>query len=326
MHREEVFKYFKMKEISYLPTTFYMQLFWVFAVLAIGSQALQYYFRSYLLAFFTGLTYMVVGGYGHQFIHNPVYFRKHAYLCLDWIGLWSYTYMLDHIAIHHIYTNTIPDNHFVGTDPFLSVNPLLKRPYWRRLVNWPLSAIVVSVGIWGNYINNITRLVKGTEPFHWSIFLFPINYALNCLLVQDVWLGLGLAATSTVTVSFWYFTIALMNHNQEENWNMEKLTAAAQSAKNNGGWAEMQLVTSSDIGYNYGFLGSMICLWLNYHTVHHLLPTVDMSHHAEAQKILTRVSTKHGIGYSYKSFWTMYWDMLETFSVARAFDAMAESG
>merc|ERR1719486_1846313 len=129
-----------------------------------------------------------------------------------------------------------------------------------------------------------------------GILLFPANYLLTCILVQDLSFGLTLSAVSTMTVSFWYFTIALMNHNQEENWNMEKLTAASQSAKKNGGWAEMQLVTSSDIGYNYGFLGSMACLWLNYHTVHHLLPTVDMSHHAEAQKILIRVSTKHGIG------------------------------
>ena len=140
-----------------------------------------------------------------------------------------------------------------------------------------------------------------------------------CVIVQDILLGVSLCAISTVTCSVWYFTIALMNHNQEENWDME------QYKKNSKlGWAEMQLVTSSDIGYNYGFIGSMLCLWLNYHTVHHLLPTVDMSHHREAQSILLQVSKKHGIPYYYKSFWEMYWNMLETFSIPRAIQVMME--
>merc|ERR1719295_2460367 len=132
-------------------------LFWVFAFLTITSQLLQYYCRSYLLALFTGICYAVIGGYGHQFIHNPVHFRKYAYLCLDWIGLWSYTYMTDHIAIHHIFTNTIPDNHFDGTDPFLIVNPLVNKAYLRKLANFPLAIFVVTVGVYGNYIDNLTR-------------------------------------------------------------------------------------------------------------------------------------------------------------------------
>eukprot|EP00485_Elphidium_margaritaceum_P007586 CAMPEP_0202696188 /NCGR_PEP_ID=MMETSP1385-20130828/9501_1 /ASSEMBLY_ACC=CAM_ASM_000861 /TAXON_ID=933848 /ORGANISM="Elphidium margaritaceum" /LENGTH=492 /DNA_ID=CAMNT_0049352301 /DNA_START=100 /DNA_END=1578 /DNA_ORIENTATION=- len=323
--RDEVYKHFKQHNIDYYPTTFYMSFWWATAIALLASQALQYYFRSYLLAVFTGLCYLVLGGYGHQFIHNPVKFRHYAYLSLDWMGLYSYTYMMDHIAVHHIYTNTIPDNHFAGTDPFLYVNPFMPRNACRKSFNFVLSNLTVALGIFGNYIINWVNIVAGREHFYWCIFLFPLNYALMCILVGDVSLGLKLSMMPTMLCSWWYFTIALMNHNQSENWNMAKLTAAAQSNTKNGGWAEMQLVTSSDIGYNYGFVGSMMCLWLNYHTVHHLLPTVDMSHHKDAQQILNRVAAKHGLAYSYKPVSEMYWDMLSTFSVAKALTVMMDN-
>ena len=322
--REEIFKYFKKNNIPYYPTAFYMNAFWFVAFLSLFSQFMQMYCKSYLLAIFTGLTHLVLGGYGHQFIHNPVMFRKHAYLCLDWMGLYSYTYMVDHVAVHHVYTNTIPDNHFDGTDPFVYVNPFIPRSQWRKLFNFMLANITVSVGIYGNYLNNVMLILTGKEPLYPCMFLFPANYALTCWLVGDIMLGIKLCAVSTVLASWWYFNIALMNHNQAENWNMDKLTKAARENAKNGGWAEMQMVTSTDIGYNYGYIGSMLCLWLNYHTVHHLMPTVDMSHHREAQRILERVSAKHGIAYQYKDVWTMYWDMLSTFSVARALEVMME--
>eukprot|EP00484_Ammonia_sp_Unknown_P008454 CAMPEP_0197072612 /NCGR_PEP_ID=MMETSP1384-20130603/210186_1 /TAXON_ID=29189 /ORGANISM="Ammonia sp." /LENGTH=491 /DNA_ID=CAMNT_0042511433 /DNA_START=88 /DNA_END=1563 /DNA_ORIENTATION=+ len=322
--REEIYKYFKKNKLSYYPTTGYMVFWWMTLICSFCLQYLQSYYKSYLLAIATSCCHLVLGGYGHQFIHNPVYFRKYAYLCLDWIGLYSYTYMVDHIAIHHIYTNTIPDNHFDGTDPFVYVNPLVRRARWRKALNWVMATLSVAFGIFGNYIINIVLMVTGKEPFYWCIFIYPMRYVWMTFLVGDVVLACKLTAVSTVFCSTWYFTIALMNHNQAENWDMHKLTSAAKSNKENGGWAEMQLVTSSDIGYNYGFLGSMMCLWLNYHTVHHLLPTVDMSHHREAQRILNRVAAKHGLCYSYKPAWQMYCDMLKTFSMARALTVMCE--
>lgn len=322
--RQEIYKYFKKNNIDYYPTKFYMNLFWIIVGLSFFLQFLQYYYKSYFIAIMIGCTYLILGGYGHQFIHNPVHFRKHAYIALDWIGLYSYTYMVDHIAIHHIYTNTIPDNHFDGTDPFLYVNPLIPRPWWRKIFNFFLAQITIASGIYGNYLINWVFILTGKEPFYSNIFIFPCNYILTCIIVQDIKLGLLLSMTSTIFCSTWYFTIALMNHNQSENWNMDKLTKTSKSDKLNGSWAEMQLVTSSDIGYNYGFIGSMLCLWLNYHTVHHLLPTVDMSHHKQAQTILNKIAKKYGYQYHYKSAWTMYWDMLETFSVPRALNVMCE--
>lgn len=362
--RQETHKYFKAHQMNYTPTNVYWVVFYLTTAAMFISQFAQYHYKSYTLALFTGFLQGVLGGFGHQFIHNPVRFRNYAYVCLDWVGLWSYQFMVDHIAIHHIYTNTIPDNHFVGTDPFVLVNPLESRKIWKRTIQklalaigfglqfvhyaifreiwissfslwFPIFAVVFefetvykmcvtamaviscSMGIFGNYAHCVGCILSGSDPFTWSIFLFPMNVCLQCVIVGDFWLGLKLSATSTALLGLWYFSIALSNHNQEENWAMERLVSAGKRS-----WAEMQLVTSTDIGYDYGFVGSLLCLWLNYHTVHHLLPTVDMSHHQEAQKILRRVARKHGLEYSYKGWWTMYWSMIDTFAVARALKAI----
>lgn len=87
--REEVYKYFKKNKIDYYPTKMYMILFWIVAILCFTFQFMQYWYKSYWLALFTGFTYLFLGGYGHQFIHNPEHFGQYRYLCLDWIGLYS---------------------------------------------------------------------------------------------------------------------------------------------------------------------------------------------------------------------------------------------
>jgi hypothetical protein len=48
-------------------------------------------------------------------------------------------------------------------------------------------------------------------------------------------------------MSVWYFTVALMNHNTENAWNLEM--------KNNAlDWGVAQLYSSADIGVNLSFL------------------------------------------------------------------------
>jgi len=39
-------------------------------------------------------------------------------------------------------------------------------------------------------------------------------------------------------------------------------------------------------------------LWLNYHTVHHMFPHTDMSHHPAIQKIMVETAKQFGIKYN----------------------------
>ncbi|MDP4848957.1 MAG: fatty acid desaturase, partial [Verrucomicrobiales bacterium] len=73
--------------------------------------------------------------------------------------------------------------------------------------------------------------------------------------------------------------MALMNHNAGHTQNVERRNKARD-------WGEMQLVSSADWGVQLPFEHAWIYLWLNYHTVHHLFPRLDFSHHHAAQSIL----------------------------------------
>ena len=43
------------------------------------------------------------------------------------------------------------------------------------------------------------------------------------------------------------------------------------------------------------FESSWRYLWLNYHTVHHLFPKLDFSHHYHAQRIVMQTAAEFGI-------------------------------
>eukprot|EP00808_Paulinella_micropora_P017098 g78046.t1 len=118
------------------------------------------------------------------------------------------------------------------------------------------------------------------------------------------WQGLIIQATIVGVMSIWYFTIALMNHNTDHTFQ------DTDSAKD---WGEYQLRVCSDIGTGLSFWGSARYIWLNYHTVHHLFPTTDMSRHPEIQKILIDTCDEFAIKYSHPDFVTSYRQMIVNF-------------
>ena len=83
-------------------------------------------------------------------------------------------------------------------------------------------------------------------------------------------------------LGLWYFTMALMNHNAEHTHDVERRNKARD-------WGEAQLVSSADWGVQLPFRRAWVYLWLNYHTVHHLFPRLDFSHHPAAQAIIIEV-------------------------------------
>lgn len=307
--REEVHKYLKTNNLKNEPTLLYWFVWWFTCAFVIMAYILQMWNKSLWLLLLTDFGLLVLGGYGHNWIHIPRY-RKYAY-ALDWMGLYSYSWLKFHLLEHHIYTNTAKDPHVTGTDPWLLSDPRRKRNFFHKYLTWLFCPIILCFGIYGNYLANVTLIFTKKQEFTWGILLYPIHLLLHiyiceydCLNALFRWLLL-----SSVS-SCYYFTIALMNHNQHEIWDLQKISNAKD-------WGIFQLSTSCDIGYNYNFLQSMLCLWLNYHTVHHLFPTLDMSHHANVQHILNRVARKHNVSYHYKPFFTMYYDMIKHFSLQK---------
>merc|ERR1712083_1112404 len=83
-------------------------------------------------------------------------------------------------------------------------------------------------------------------------------------------------------------------------------------------WGEAQLVTCADWDVGVSFEGAWRYLWLNFHTVHHLFPRLDFSHHSAIQRILMETCKEYDVKYVAGSFWPIYKEMVVSFSSPRA--------
>ena len=108
-------------------------------------------------------------------------------------------------------------------------------------------------------------------------------------------------------LGIYYFTLALMNHNAEHCSDVKIRNEARD-------WGEAQLNSSADWGVDLTFLQSMVYLWLNYHTVHHLFPHVDMSRHMDIQGILMQTCKEFDIEYVTGNPSDLWKQMVKNFS------------
>lgn len=257
-------------------------------VLYTGCQTWGYF--GYFITFLHIVASGILGGYGHNWVHQPKY-RTWATLSLDLVGFSSDNWYREHLLQHHLYTNTALDNHFRGTEPFLAAAPDESRTVLNEVSAIAFPAIL-AFGVIANWINVFVGTIKGTEDWRWSMCTQPFlaiayasRFGFTHAAMHAFWVVAGM--------SIWYFTIALMNHNTDH-------TLKSRSVPRD--WAEQQLMTCSDLGVGLGFLQSWCYLWLNYHTVHHLFPTTDMSRHPGIQGILLEVAAKHGVEYNCPNF------------------------
>lgn len=253
-------------------------------------------------AAFTAVCGTILGGFGHNFVHQPKY-RFRSLISLDSIGLSSSTWYRDHNLQHHMYTNTPKDNHFKGTDPFLLADPTVQRNWWQRNVTPFINPLILSFGILGNYAHHTIELCKGNETFHLSKLWWPSQAAL--LVWRWGFRGVHLFMMLTTITSFWYFSLAMMNHNSRK--------AHTLSLRKNKSWAEQQVLTCTDWCANWSFVSSSVFLWLNTHTVHHLFPRIDISHHSALQDILRRTCEEFAVDYEDLPITKAYSEMMHCF-------------
>ena len=279
-------------------------LFWVAFILMISCYAWLLSSASVPSAIAFGLTSAWLGAFGHNWIHQTKY-RFWAYLSLDMIGFSSDGWFREHNLQHHMYTNTPWDNHYEGTAPFLVTDPTIERNWIQAYVLPYVNPIILSFGLYGNYMFNLTEMVKGNEKITpWKAVL-PLEIGVMAWK-WGAWRGLSLMYLSHAILCVYYFTMALMNHNTEKCLDVSKRNSARD-------WGEAQLHVSADWSVGLPFHRAFIYLWLNYHTVHHLFPLVDMSHHPAIQRILIRTCEEFGTEYSVKSPWEIYRQMVRTF-------------
>ena len=79
-----------------------------------------------------------------------------------------------------------------------------------------------------------------------------------------------------------------------------------------GGW--LRCAGQADWGVQLSFLQAGRYLWLNYHTVHHLFPLTDFSHHPAIQAILIETCKEFKIKYVTSNPAAIYWEMIHAFA------------
>lgn len=133
------------------PKTYCVVLFWTIFIAWTLSYLWLYSTCSLLASLSFGYTSSLLRALGHNFVHQPLY-RSWAKLSLDTIGFSSEAWFREHNLQHHMYTNTPWDNHYRGTDPFLTTDPTIERGLSQRYVTPCLNPISLIFGVYGNYI------------------------------------------------------------------------------------------------------------------------------------------------------------------------------
>ena len=244
------------------PTNECVLLFACVLLAYAAGMCVTYQSGSFVAAALTGVAASWLGGFGHNWVHQPKYkLRGWALLSLDLCGFSSEAWYRDHNLQHHMYTNTPWDNHFRGTDPFLVTDPTIERNFVQHYVTPFINPLLLCFGVYANYVAHTIELLRGRE--NWSIgkLFLPLHFA----LMMSRWggaHGFCLVWTFHSVIGLYYFTMALMNHNAAHTMDVK-------SRNKSRDWGEAQLHSSADWGVNMTFLQAGVYLWLNYHTVHH---------------------------------------------------------
>jgi len=291
------------------PTQACVVLFWTIVAAWLCAWVLLWYTGSFFVSPVVGFTAALVGAFGHNWVHQPKY-RRWAVLSLDTIGFSSDQWFREHNLQHHMYTNTPWDNHFKGTDPFLITDPTVERNWLQRNVLPFLNPIILCFGMWGNWTFHFGEIVMGHEK------VSPVKLIIPCQLAMMIstWglaRGVAMIFLAYSVMSVHYFTMAMMNHNAEHTMDVKARNMACD-------WGAAQLQSSADWGVQCSFWTAWRYLWLNYHTVHHLFPRIDFSHHPKIQSILIETCAELGVQYRAGSFGEIYKEMIHSFRTPRS--------
>ncbi len=223
----------------------------------------------------------VLGGFGHNYLHT----LDKKCLALDWNGLSSFEWILEHIISHHCNPNSDHDHDSLSMLPFVD----WQNSSFKNILILPIFAIgeiVVSLqGYFGHkcrwyplYIN-LSTLEKSPYPL-WiqcAPFLFLIRI-ISHLLFQPFNIAFFSLTASLLIASFYFSYLAHLNHAFQGTKTMDFLCH--------------QLATTRDFKSNK-ILPNDLLLGLDKQTLHHLFPHIDHSLFTTEIRKLLQKHTKH---------------------------------
>ena len=104
-------------------------------------------------------------------------------------------------------------------------------------------------------------MIRGQETFVIGKLILPLHFG---LLISKWGLvhGFCLLFVTHCVLGNYYFPLALMNHNTEKTWQIERRNQSED-------WGIAQLHSCADWSCDLRFWQAGLYLWLNFHTVHH---------------------------------------------------------
>ena len=277
--REKIYSNFKTKKSRVMNNiTKYSLLGYITLGLFLHYKLLQYNFSNIetsltsltsfiVFSLFSSLVNTILGGFGHNGIHKLLY----SSLLLDWNGLSSLEWLLEHVHSHHMYTNTIYDHDAISMQPFLNWIPSNTDSIFsfngKHLI-FLIGELIVSIQ--GNFIHRFRWSILFNSKYPLWLRLAPFVFILRVfshILFQGILFGLINVTICLIIAGYYFSYLAHLNHVNFNNKNYDNL--------DNIDFINHQINNTNDLKINENL--SVLFLNLNKQKMHHLFPTIDNS-------------------------------------------------
>lgn len=256
----------KIKLFSYISLSAYLN----YKVLQFNSFSLQFI----ILCIFNSIFNSVLGGFGHNGLHKLEY----STFLLDFNGLSTIEWLMEHVSSHHMYTNTKYDHDTISMQPYLNwipseTNSLFN--YRGKHLIYLIAEIAVSIqGLFGHRFR-FKLLFDNNYPIY--IRFSPLIFILRIfthIYFQGFIFGVMTLLINLSFAGYYFSNLAHLNHASLENTYKETEID----------YIEQQLKNTNDI-YIMDYFNE-IFLNLSKQTYHHLFPTLDHCHLHKINDIL----------------------------------------
>ena len=278
--RKVVLSYFttrkdrKMNNFTKYSLYIYIILTFIFHILLLNES--EYSFKYIILCIGSSICNTVCGSFGHNGIHN----LSLSSLLLDWNGLSSIEWLLEHVHSHHMYTNTEYDHDAISLRPFLNWIPSNSSSFFAEKGKHLIYLIgELIVAIQGNLVHRCRWKILFKKEYPIFLRFGPlvfISRILSHLIFQGIKFGSITLIICLMIASYYFSYLAHLNHGYSES---------NESNKSNDFVIE-QLKHTNDININSKL--SHLFLMLDRQTVHHLFPSIDHCHLKKVKDILIK--------------------------------------
>ena len=281
--RKIIFSYFprqkdrKMDNFTKYSLCSYVTLTFICHILLLCESKCS--FNYIILCILSSINNAICGSFGHNGIHN----LSLSSLLLDWNGLSSIEWLLEHVHSHHMYTNTEYDHDAISLRPFLnwipSNNSSLFAEKGKHLI-YLIGELVIAIQ--GNLIHRCRWKLLFKKEYPMFLRLSPfvfIGRILSHIIFQGFKFGSITLVICLMIASYYFSYLAHLNHGYPES------NIINENNKSNDFVIE-QLKHTNDINIDSKL--SHLFLMLDRQTIHHLFPSIDHCHLKKVKEILIK--------------------------------------